>query len=1206
MLSSVSVIGFGLVYICLLFLIAYVADKRPRVLQSVQRSNLVYSLSIAVYCSSWTFYGAVGSAVSVGFDYLAIYLGPCLVFIFGYPFIKRIIKICKVSNITSISDFIASRFGRSKSIAVLVTLIAFTGSIPYIALQIKAITMSFSVLVSGQVAQVLPPDSALSDPGFYVMLVLALFTILFGTRHFDATEHHPGLITAVAFESIIKLIAILAVGYYCVFLLLEALSIENASLLENEIAQQSMTNMLNDGSSTWQSFLTKTILSIGAIVLLPRQFHVAIVEARSHHQFKTVAWVMPIYFILTSIVILPIAITGVLLLPGGQEDLYVLSLPMDNGNELLALIAFIGGASAATGMVIVAAVSLSTMISNDLVMPIFLKFKGIEFFKDRDLGDLILLVRRLAIVCLLITSYGFYAVLDANQQLANMGLLAFAAIIQLLPAMIAALYWQKAHTKGAFWGLVSGFCIWLYCLLLPTLLSDQSLNTLFKDGFWLHPQSLFGITMNDSLTHGVFWSLFVNTFVLIVLSLLNDQEVIERIQAQFFRSSKPIGFFTEDSKFKELQIDLSTSMDNTTIDELHTAIKLSEHSRVPVTLNALRQVADKFIGVKNTDALIQQFSGRQNLEAADDVFVDAQLLSQVNTAMSGVIGSASAQKVMTDNLLDGETYLGLVSSTKEKTSEVLQFNRNLMQITLENISHGISVIDKELNLVIWNTRYLNMFEYPKDRVYTGMPIRELLEFNASRGEFANEDPKKAVAKRLKHLIQRQSYEHISHRKNGRIIKLMGEPMKTGGYVTTYQDITESVNAEKMLQQANEDLEWRVLERTKELEFLTEELKKATQSKTHFLAAASHDLLQPINAARLFNHSIKQRKNDELQVQELANNVEQSLNNANYLLSALLDVSKLDAGGIKPEMSDFLIQDLIQDVVVEFEGRADAKQVELSVVPSKCIVHSDRRLLFSVVQNLVSNAVRYTQSGDKITIGVRHRLVQDDSESGQFKQFSEIQILDSGKGISEEDIGLITQEFYRVGSNSKEEKSRGLGLGLSIAKRIAELLDVKLRVESEFGKGSLFSIAVPKSEVSQESLMDENSIQVGDEMSFDNQHTGLRVLCLENDFAVLQSLINVLEGWKCEVLAASDFDEGIDLLSSDVDLVLADYHLDDHRTGEDFFKGVVSRFPQVRGCLLTAADDDALFERIEAAGYEWLRKPLDIEALKRLVLNPFKH
>jgi Na+/proline symporter/signal transduction histidine kinase len=1126
----------------------------------------------------------VGTAASTGFDYLAIYLGPCLVFMFGYPMVSRMIMICKSSNITSVSDFIASRYGKSRSIAILVTLIAVIGSIPYIALQLKAIAMSFSVLTSGQTSHISLPTDFFNDTGFYVTLVLAVFTILFGTRHLDATEHHQGLILAISFESIVKLLAILAVGYYTVFLLLDFSSSNNIGFSENGIAKESVARILKEGSSTWQSFLTKTLLAMSAIILLPRQFHVAIVEARDHKQFKTATWVMPIYLILTSIIVVPIAISGILIMPEGQVDLYVLSLPLTNGNETLAMIAFIGGSSAATGMVIVAAISLSTMISNDWVMPALLRWKDIDILKRQDLTRLILLIRRVAIIVLLMLGYGYYGLLDNNERLANIGLVSFAAIAQFLPAVISAMYWKRAHRKGVFWGLIAGVVVWAYCLLMPTLVSEEALAGIFAQGSWIHPQSLLGYNLSDSLTHGVFWSLLVNASLMVFFSLRNKQGVVEQFQANFFINPLAV-------KVAPVVNLTGADVDRMSAMELKSAMNLDEFPRVPVTVQAIQAVSERIIGVKNSNTLLKQFSERNEHFGDMDVVADTRLLSQVYAAIAGVIGGSSAQRVMTEQLLGGEEFLDQATFGVDDASTLLKFNRNLMQTTLENISQGISVVDQDLNLVIWNGRYLELFEYPENLIYSGMPVLDLLEFNARRGEFPEEKDKSAIKKRIQHLINKTTYEHVSTRKNGRVIKHMGEPMQGGGYVTTYQDITDTVLAAQMLREANEELENRVRERTLELEALTVQLKKATQSKTHFLAAASHDLLQPINAARLFSHSIRQYKSDESQVEKLAANVEQSLSNANELLSALLDISKFDAEGIQPEVSCFRALELIVDIRLEFEERAENKGVEIVTVATSSAVETDRRLLFSVLQNFISNAVRYTLKGDKILLGVRHRVINGE-------KFLEIQVLDSGVGINEDKMGKITQEFYRIQHKELKDNSRGLGLGLSIVQRIADLLKAPLCFESEFARGSLFSITVPSC------LEDIQSIQsTYNEDMFEPKESlqGLTIVCLDNDEAVLESLMSVLEYWGCEVLPANNYDLAAEFMSDDVDVVLADFHLDDEneRTGAHFLEHQLTDY-RAHGVLITAARDQGLDEAMEELGFDYLRKPVDIDALKRLL------
>lgn len=1172
MISSWLVAVFGLMYIGLLFCIAYIGDK-PRSNEkstgSQNSQNLIYALSLAVYCSSWTFYGAVGTAASVGYDYLAIFLGPLLMYLLGYGVIKRIIVICKATNITSISDFIASRFGKSRQIAVLVTLIAVVGSIPYIALQLKAVSTSYTIIT---VEHTSVDRYLFNDTGFYVTAALALFTILFGTRHLNAAEHHRGLILAVAFESIVKLIAILAIGYYAVFLLLDT-----NSNIPATIGQTTVSQIIGDGTSTWQSFLTKTLLAMSAILLLPRQFHVTIVEANHHQQLKTAAWVMPLYLVLTSIVVLPIALSGQLLQPENSGDLYVLSLPLQNNHSTLALIAFIGGASAATGMVIVTAIALSTMISNDLVVPSLLRSKRFGSLEYHDLSRFILLVRRLAIIGLLLLAYVYYIYMDSNQGLANIGLTAFAATAQLVPAVTAALYWRKANKRGIFWGLIAGFSIWFYCLLLPTLVSADTIGQWLTLGSWLHPQSLFGFQLSNPLTHGTIWSLLINAVLIIVISLRTDQDIVEQVQANFYL--KP---FLEDS----------ISNKNEYIN-LKDTLQFSPSSRVPVTLAEIQRVAEKFIGKINTNTLIKRFEDRQDdTKIQGSTVVDMRLLSQVHTAIGGVIGVSSAQKIMSEELSVGVQFYPHDSPLIRETSDVLRFNRNLMQATLENISQGIAVVDENLNLVIWNDRYIELFNYPKSLIYSGMPIRNVLEFNANRNEFGSEDKKTAVQKRLRHLVKRLPYEHISTRSNGRVIKHIGNPMPSGGYVTSYQDISSSVAAAKLLERANEDLEERVKERTMEFEKLAQQLKIATQSKTSFLAAASHDLLQPINAARLFSHSIKQRKADASEVERLAERVELSLNNANQLLSALLDISKLDGGGITPEITRFDINDLIQNICVEFEEPAQLKGIEVRSANSSVVVETDRNLLFSVLQNFVANAIRYSNSGDKVLIGVRKRKA---------KQLAEIQIIDNGIGIKTRNLSRITDEFFRIHETAEDTKqannsSRGIGLGLAIANRISALLNTNIRIESKHGKGSLFSIKIP---------MTSQVVRVSKETTSKTSHpmksiAGKTILCLDNDAIVLDSLISVLEDWGCEVLAAETFQQAREFFSKDVDAILADYQLGGSQTGAKFLNMLAGHNSPIVGVLITAVKDDALKQEALAGGWHLLRKPLETAELREIL------
>ena len=1162
-IQFVTTVAVG--YLLLLFLIAYLGDlNRFRPFVPIN-ANLVYALSLAVYCSSWTFYGAVGTASVIGLDYVAIYLGPCLVFLFGYPVMRKIIIICKQNHITSISDFISSRYGKSRRIGVLVTTIAMIGSLPYIALQLKAVSLSFLVLTNTDTfgTEVASNISSV-DVAFYTGAILVLFSILFGTRHLDATEHHSGMVLAISFESIVKLVAILVAGFYALTLLFDQSFSGNFAAAYN--FDGPIYNFLGD-SSTASSFITKMILSMSAIILLPRQFQMTVVEAHSHRQFKTASWVMSIYLLLTTLIVIPIAFVGTTLLPEGQADLYVLSLPIIAGNQGISLLVFIGGLSAATGMVIVAVISLSTMICNDLVMPKLIRIKQLDILNREDLNSIILLIRRLAIVLLVMGAYGYFKLMDENAQLANIGLISFAAVVQFLPATICAIYWKNAHSKGVYGGLIGGFVVWSYTLMLPTVLTPNSVVEIWSKLSWLNPHGLFGIKFDDSLTHGVFWSLLVNVFLLIVLSLQHKQSVLENMQAsRFFYTGNPGS-------------DVSPT---------------GENEPIAVHPEALRILSERIIGQRNTQAIFNQYEMQSGVDLSLENKVDRELISLTQNAIAGVIGSASAQKVISDSVIaDGEN-LDEMTALVDETSSVLQFNRNLLHTTLENITHGISVVDEEMNLVIWNQRYIELFEYPENLIFVGKPISEVLEYNAKRGDFAGRDSTVEIRKRLNYLSKRMSYRNIRTRPNGRVIISIGEPMPNGGFVTTYEDITESVTASEMLRKANEELEDRVAERTKKLRALTVELEKTTRSKTHFLAAASHDLLQPINAARLFSHSILERSADRSDVANLAENVDQSLVIANKLLRALLDISKLDSGGIQANLSVFDLKAFIDDLLIDLKGVASRKGVELVADTTDIAILSDRQLLFSVMQNLVSNALRYTESGGQVKLAIE----VNPQDYGLVK----ISVIDNGIGIEKEKLDDIFNEFYQI-KTSDSERAEGLGLGLSIVERISRLLNLDVSVDSVVGQGSTFSIDVPISEERAEPRLSNQGMLKLPVDKFSN----INVLCLDNDSSVLEAMQVLIEGWGCTITPVLTYKEGLAAFSKqNYQIVLADYRLDYAETGLDFLRTVkeitdARSMAPVQAILITAEQDESIEERALEMGFYYMQKPIEPSALKSLML-----
>jgi PAS domain S-box-containing protein len=1270
----------AIAYVSILFFIAYRGDKKSKSGFYARHKTVIYSLSLAVYCSSWTFFGAVGSAARSGWDFFAIYLGPILVFVLGYKIIQRIIIISKQYSITSISDFLSSRYGKSRNIAVLVTFIAVIGSLPYISLQLHAISISFTTLTTpvNSAEYYRSAESLWSDTAFYGALILALFSILFGTRHLSATEHHRGMMNAIAFESIVKLIAILLVGLYATQLLFSQFDWHQLMRQPFELTS------INTETSrfSWSDFTTKLLLSMGAIMLLPRQFQVTVVEADDHRQMETARWLLPLYLLLISLVVVPIALAGLMLLPGSSNaDFFVLHLPQQNSEFSLAMIAFVGGISAGTGMVIVASISLSTMVCNDVVMPLLIRSRFIDIQQRPDLSQLILLIRRITIVFILLSSYGYFRLSGNNQQLANMGLLSFAAIIQFAPAMIAALYWQRANQRGVLLGLGIGFVTWAYCLLMPNFVSAETLNATFSQLAWLHPHHLLNISFHSSLTHGVVWSLLLNITALVVGSLHYAPSMLDKIQASIFT---------------------------------HTYVEPEALSQ-PVNFTANATVAnakvlcESIIGHANTEQLFDHHNKKAGKDRKARNIVDKTLIEDIERAIASVIGASSARHIITTQLLGEDVSAEDLFVMMDETSQALRFNQDILQASFENISQGISVVDKNLKLVAWNSRYQTMFDYPDDLLQIGTPIGKLIAYNAERGDCGPGDTISLIERRLNHL--RNSGAYSSERKRrGAYIKINGNPIPGGGFVTSftditeqknieqalrnsesrirlytdnlplmlcyigrdekvhfsnkaynqfigktrdelqnvsvhtlfehidfedreghirhalegnrtefhchrednagrktyyqvnyipqitengrvdgffsiYQDITQSVEASDLLKKTNEQLEDRVAERTQDLESLNRQLKSLTKSKTRFLAAASHDLLQPINAARLFTNSlIDQPDSENGNDVKLLHKIDSSLVGADKLLRALLDISKLDTGTLSPEISHFEIEELMEDLRAELSPLAVNKGLNIKFMPCSSTVSSDKTLLRSIIQNLISNAIRYTSSG-RVLIGCRRK-----------GDALKIQVYDTGTGINEEDLPFIFNEFHRI-QNPADNEKQGLGLGLAITKRLAEILDHPLEVQSRINWGSQFSISVPRHFGQVLSLPKSKAWQPS------NNLAGVTVLYLENSPDSLDAMSALLNNWGCEVIMCATYEQAVDAIRQNLlsyDMILADYRLDESKTGLDFLDFASELDENITGVLVTAEQDLSIKNTALENSHIFLAKPVEPAALRGIL------
>lgn len=660
MLSHWVIILSALAYMGLLFGIAYYGDKRADAGRSIIANPYLYTLSIAVYCTAWTFYGSVGRAATTGVGFLPIYLGPTLVAVLFWFTLRRIVRITKVHRITSIADFIASRYGKSGLLGGLVTIIAVLGIMPYISIQLKAIAISYNVLrqYPDVVTPVLHTDVIWADTSFYIALVLVVFSILFGTRHIDNTERHEGLVAAVAFESLVKLLAFLLVGLFVTFGLFDGFGDLFSRALEHpELVKLMRFDAVPDGYGGWLSLIFMSML---AFLFLPRQFQMLVVENVNETHLLKAAWLFPLYLLVINLFVLPIAFAGLLTFAGQpvDRDTYVLALPMSEQQPLLALLVFLGGLSAATSMIIVETVTLSTMVCNDLVMPVLLRSKTLKLTERADLSGLLLTIRRVGIAVMILFGYLYFRLIGESFALVTIALVSFAAAAQFAPPILIGLYWRGASRRGALIGLSGGFLVWTYTLLLPAFARSGWLGSGFVEQgpfglSLLRPYALLGLEGLDPYTHAVFWSMLVNIGGLVLGSLLSRQDAMEQVQGSQF-----VEVFDRDRHDGEALL-----------------------WRGVVETSELHNLLARFIGRQRADRAFTDYArehGAASLQQAD-----ARLIHYTERLLAGAIGAASA-RVMVSSIVMGEVLsIDEVMTILDESSQAIEYSRRLEQKSAE-------------------------------------------------------------------------------------------------------------------------------------------------------------------------------------------------------------------------------------------------------------------------------------------------------------------------------------------------------------------------------------------------------------------------------------------------------------------------------------------------------------------------------------------
>lgn len=1123
--------GLSFAYIGLLFFIAYIGDKyRHKLVRKSQA--VIYALTLGVYCTSWSFLGTTGQASSNFLSHLPIYLGPIILFIFAWPFIQRIIHVSLKLNLTSIADLLAARFGKSHNLAILVTIVALVGTMPYIALQLKAIVYSFQQLQAEQ-------SLANWHFGLVVSLVLAGFTIVFGVRNIDVTERHPGVMLAIAFESLVKLFAFLAVGIFVTYVLFDS---------PMEIWRRSSTTLRLDQQINFpniMSMFAMLVITMAAFLSLPRQFQVMVVELKDEKDTWLSRRIFPLYLLVFAIFAVPLGLAGQLLLGDNvPSDAYVLFLPWYQQQPWLTLLTFLGAISAASSMVIISSIALSTMLSNEIVFP-WLYRANKHHDTDYDNFRLRLLtIRKILVLFVILLGYGVF-LMTSPDTLSSLGEIAFGAFAQLTPALVAAFYWRRATLTAVYGGIVIGFAAWLLLNFIPE--------------FGLYPNPFEGGFLPANSMASLL-SLSANIISMWLLSHVSRQSVQERMQA---------------SLFMEYQAPK--------------ALQLQRNKQI--NYQELELLVSRFVGEKKTNISFAQFQRTTVKAQMSNVAYNQKLLQHTENTLASVMGASSARLVLSSALEGRDIALDEIAVlVEEASSQRQQYSQDLLQSAIENASEGISIVDSELNLVAWNKKYVDLFDYPSELIYQGSPVSDLIRFNVRRGLCGVGKIDEQVNKRLVHL--RNGSPHSSEREHsdGRVIRIEGNPLPGGGFVMLFSDITAFRQAERGLIEANVDLETRVLERTQKLEQTNDALALAREKseqahikKSLYLKACSHDLMQPLEAARLFTSALASQGNLTATQQRQVDNIDHSLKVANDLVADLAEIARIESGNIKPNISCFSVKSLFDDLAKEFSASAVELNIEFRVYCNSLWLRSDRSLLRRILQNLIGNAFRYASPG-KVLLGARAKGAN-----------VEIQVLDNGPGIPADKQSMVFEQFTQL-DNQQSSSAGGLGLGLNITQSLAELLGHPLALSSQVGIGCKFSVRVERTQTQQEVFVAKPVVNIG--------LSDVTVMCIDNDPDVLSGMVELLSAWGCNVLAADSFRQALSLFDdhkNEVEILLVDYQLDADFNGI----ALIARLRKLSrnhlpAILITATTDSDLEEKTLAADIGFMRKLVKPAALRAMM------
>uniref|UniRef100_C6E450 histidine kinase n=1 Tax=Geobacter sp. (strain M21) TaxID=443144 RepID=C6E450_GEOSM len=1162
MLTPFSLIVVCSLYMAALIVVAIWGERRAAAGKDLCNNPIVYALSLTVFHTAWTFYGSIGKAASMGMIFLTVYVGATLSVMLWWLILRKMVRIKNVYRVTSIADFISLRYSKSTALAALVTLVCIFGIVPYFSLQLKAILATFD-LITGSTGALWEH----LDIGLFICAFVILFTILVGVRKLVPTERHQGMVVAMTAASVVKLVPFLAVGAYVTYGMYGGFGD-----LFSRFAQRPISASLASTQCTpsfYASWTTYLLLSMSGVMFLPRQFHMAVVENVDEKHILTAMWLFPLYMLLINLFVMPVTLAGLMAgYPAQQADNFILMLPLADGQGVLSLLVFLGGFSAATGLIIIGSMTISTMATNHLLLPVI---ESATFL--RGLKRYLLQCRWLTVAMLVFAGYWFQGVVGEFFILVDIGVPSFAAVLQFAPAIIGGLYWKKGNLAGAFLGMAAGFLLWLYTLILPALVQGGLIGHAILDygpwGItWLRPEHLFYVTGLDAASHSVFWSMFFNVSLYILGSLSFAQDLQERNIAEQFVGALAIGP-TPGPVGMEAGIDLAAKMKE--IEELYGQYFPPDKSSAMAVgcLSNLRMEAKSKISVAELAELYNEaqiiLASSIGAAAAHRAFIKSRVISeQEQSTLKQVYADMIAELKMAPSDLkrridyhrEREQLLSLQAQeleekVNERDQEIMQ--RRIAEQALRDSERRLAdiidflpdptfVVNAQGAVLIWN-RAAEEFTgakaedmLGKDSDECGVPfygMRRPLLLHMVLTPWRAEQIKPLYVRVVVEgdkIIGESPVRSVSRPHAytmGMAAPLYDSEGKVIAVIESVRDITELKEGEEELKRHRDHLEELVRERTMELLVAKERAEVANQAKSAFLSSMSHELRTPLNAILGYAQILKRQDNltdTQRQQLEIVRGCGEHLLS---LINDVLDMGKIEAQKMEIEALSFDLSALLGQVFSIAKVKADEKDLgfryeELTSLPRA--VRGDQRKLKQVLLNLLSNAVKYTRRG-RVTVRVDYEL-----SSGTFV----CEITDTGIGIAPDKLNIIFEPFVQLADAGQVRE--GTGLGLSITRRLVTLMQGEVAVESEPGFGSTFRVELPLPEVTEGEI---TRAAAGQAIS-GYQGTRRSILVVDDNVANISMLVALLEPLGFKIHTAENGREAVSkALELKPDLVLLD-------------------------------------------------------------------